>query len=255
MATIARASAAGEPDSSRHRSIAQLGRCVQATQGKMARPEGFEPPTNGFGSHYSIRLSYGRVVEPPRRRPVPGRASQRHEAVRDRHSIQFRRTNLPPRAKPFREGQEYPIAMADTPLTSPQSPATPRWRHYWSLMRADRPIGTLLLLWPTWWALWLGPGGPPPPWALVLFSPRGGVAPGGGFGAGRGPPAAAVDAVRVYRRRVADPLGRLRHQRLRRPLARPACGAHQGGPAGHRRQQRPRRAGAVRRTDAGGVRP
>ncbi|HCT27741.1 MAG TPA: 4-hydroxybenzoate octaprenyltransferase, partial [Stenotrophomonas sp.] len=51
--------------------------------------------------------------------------------------------------------------MADTPLISPQSSATPRWRHYWSLMRADRPIGTLLLLWPTWWALWLAAGGLP----------------------------------------------------------------------------------------------
>ena len=30
---------------------------------KMVRPEGFEPPTNGFGSHYSIRLSYERVLQ------------------------------------------------------------------------------------------------------------------------------------------------------------------------------------------------
>lgn len=28
----------------------------------LVRPEGFEPPTNGFGSHYSIRLSYERLV-------------------------------------------------------------------------------------------------------------------------------------------------------------------------------------------------
>ncbi|MCD7100188.1 4-hydroxybenzoate octaprenyltransferase [Stenotrophomonas sp. MMGLT7] len=45
-----------------------------------------------------------------------------------------------------------------------------RWRLYWKLMRADRPIGTLLLLWPTWWALWLAADGLPPLWTLLVFS-------------------------------------------------------------------------------------
>ncbi len=37
-------------------------------------------------------------------------------------------------------------------------------------MRADRPIGTLLLLWPTWWALWLAADGIPPLWTLFVFT-------------------------------------------------------------------------------------
>ena len=41
---------------------------------------------------------------------------------------------------------------------------------YWRLVRGDRPIGWLLLLWPTWWGLWLAAGGVPPIWPLVVFT-------------------------------------------------------------------------------------
>jgi 4-hydroxybenzoate polyprenyltransferase len=37
-------------------------------------------------------------------------------------------------------------------------------------MRFHRPIGTLLLLWPTWWALWLAAGGFPKLSLLIIFS-------------------------------------------------------------------------------------
>ena len=43
-------------------------------------------------------------------------------------------------------------------------------RAYWQLIRGDRPIGTLLLLWPTLWALWLAAGGVPPLHLLLIFS-------------------------------------------------------------------------------------
>ena len=55
-----------------------------------------------------------------------------------------------------------------------ENPAVPRWRErlgqYWKLVRGDRPIGVLLLLWPTWWALWLASGGLPPLWTLFVFT-------------------------------------------------------------------------------------
>tara|TARA_R110002110_G_scaffold333755_2_gene544608 strand:+ start:170065 stop:170934 length:870 start_codon:yes stop_codon:yes gene_type:complete len=37
------------------------------------------------------------------------------------------------------------------------------------LMRFDKPIGTLLLLWPTLWALWIAAGGVPEPRLLAIF--------------------------------------------------------------------------------------
>lgn len=40
---------------------------------------------------------------------------------------------------------------------------------YAYLIRLDKPIGTLLLLWPTLWALWLASGGFPQWYLLVIF--------------------------------------------------------------------------------------
>ncbi|MGP3593628.1 4-hydroxybenzoate octaprenyltransferase [Vagococcus sp. WN89Y] len=40
---------------------------------------------------------------------------------------------------------------------------------YHRLMRTDKPIGALLLLWPTLWALWVATPGVPPLWILLVF--------------------------------------------------------------------------------------
>lgn len=47
--------------------------------------------------------------------------------------------------------------------------ASSRFSAYLQLVRFDRPIGTLLLLWPTLWALWLASDGLPPVKLLVIF--------------------------------------------------------------------------------------
>jgi 4-hydroxybenzoate polyprenyltransferase len=44
-----------------------------------------------------------------------------------------------------------------------------RLRAYGRLIRLDRPIGTLLLLWPTLWALWIASSGRPDPEVFVVF--------------------------------------------------------------------------------------
>jgi 4-hydroxybenzoate polyprenyltransferase len=44
------------------------------------------------------------------------------------------------------------------------------WNAYWRLMRFDKPIGTLLLLWPTWWALLLAGDGLPTLKNALIFT-------------------------------------------------------------------------------------
>lgn len=55
-----------------------------------------------------------------------------------------------------------------------QMKLSPYWQarlhEYALLMRVDKPIGTLLLLWPTYWALWLASDGFPPVSLFVIFT-------------------------------------------------------------------------------------
>lgn len=44
-----------------------------------------------------------------------------------------------------------------------------RLRGYWLLIRANRPIGIYLLLWPALWALWIAGEGRPTWWVVVVF--------------------------------------------------------------------------------------
>ncbi len=46
---------------------------------------------------------------------------------------------------------------------------TERVRQYGLLMRIDRPIGTLLLLWPALWALWIAGEGQPSSFVTLIF--------------------------------------------------------------------------------------
>ncbi len=46
---------------------------------------------------------------------------------------------------------------------------TINWNALWRLMRFDRPIGILLLLWPTLWALWIAGTGSPSLKNIVIF--------------------------------------------------------------------------------------
>ena len=42
--------------------------------------------------------------------------------------------------------------------------------HYLALMRLEKPVGSLLLLWPTLWALWIASNGSPEPGTVWIFT-------------------------------------------------------------------------------------
>ena len=59
--------------------------------------------------------------------------------------------------------------MASPDVGSVGSRIAGKLKEYLLLIRFHRPIGTLLLLWPTLWALWIASAGRPDPEILIIF--------------------------------------------------------------------------------------
>ena len=78
------------------------------------------------------------------------------------------REHTPPRCRSPAALLYCAMDHAHPPLPAPD--CRRRLSLYWKLSRGDRPIGWLLLLWPTWWGLWIAAGGVPPLWTLFVFS-------------------------------------------------------------------------------------
>jgi 4-hydroxybenzoate polyprenyltransferase len=76
----------------------------------------------------------------------------------------------PPRPTPRPRAPRAAAPSPAAPVAVAAPDARERLRRYWKLVRGDRPIGWLLLLWPTWWGLWLAAEGTPPLHLLLIFS-------------------------------------------------------------------------------------
>ena len=119
-------------------------------------------------------------VPPPRNEPArvaPAPAPQPRAATPEALPSFLRPTTPPPRTVASERTDPRP---ADT---SPRSRRVIDWLigylppqyharalNYLVLMRMDRPVGALLLLWPTWWALWFASNDFPSPGLLVIFT-------------------------------------------------------------------------------------
>src|SRR5690606_7442924 len=94
-------------------------------------------------------------------------------AVLRRKSARGNDARATPRARPganARARNSEVFAMTVSSQTNVHALVLDRARSYWRLTRMHRPIGTLLLLWPTMWALFVASDGSPGAYALFAFT-------------------------------------------------------------------------------------
>jgi len=118
---------------------------ADATASRAASP-GATAPEHAGASESEAIPSFARAKAPPPR-PTAQRAEPRpaDTSARSARVIEWLLEYLPPQHRD-------------------------RVRNYLVLMRIDRPVGALLLLWPTWWALWFAANDFPPIGALIIFT-------------------------------------------------------------------------------------
>lgn len=74
-----------------------------------------------------------------------------------------------PKSRPYYRLVQTPTGLRAVAEVEAEVALASRWLAYARLLRLDKPVGILLLLWPTLWALWLAAGGQPPWSILAIF--------------------------------------------------------------------------------------
>ena len=103
-------------------------------------------------------------------------APRRHVGGRrgaDRGSRSKREDGWPTRCRrPPADASTRSMAVITWLTSALRDPWRGRIREYLVLMRMDRPVGALLLLWPTLWGLWFASNDFPPIGLLLIFTGR-----------------------------------------------------------------------------------
>jgi 4-hydroxybenzoate polyprenyltransferase len=187
VTSLARTKPAAAPRKPRARVTAPI--ASVPVQASLPIPAAIEPePIVISATDQVVHVPPIEFVEQPALKPVAGTAAPTvttHTAPVQvsEHHHDSKRVSQPLRRKAVRSHASPPTA----PATSSQqmgartpdvgASAMARLRHwrtladpYLRLCRLDRPIGFLLLLWPTWWGLWAAAEGFPPWRALIVFT-------------------------------------------------------------------------------------
>ena len=106
----------------------------------------------------------------PKAQPTASATNQAANPSTNQQQEQAKSSIKSPAKNPSKAAKIIKSADKNTKTSASPSQLQQKAAIYWHLMRMDRPIGTLLLLWPTLWSLWIAAQGVPSIKNLVIFT-------------------------------------------------------------------------------------